>query len=80
MRKTKVEKLADQINERFRSYLDSDFFKEFSVELETTWSIIDMALVSNRKDRKPLTKTQHKWIKTWAAGYEKAMRQVRGSL
>ena len=74
---TKLKKMANQLNENFRVCLDTEFEKQFGVNLVTEFNIFSMQLVSYREDEEDLTEEQMTFVKGYSEGYTTAMVQVR---
>lgn len=75
--RSKVAKLRRAINDSFRDHLGEAFKAEFGREIETSYNIFAMALVTTPKDGKKLTEKQYRWLKTYSDGYAAAMDQVQ---
>lgn len=76
MKKSKARKIADHLNDVFAKSCDAAFKEKFGVEIETTWNIFTLTLVSTRRDEKPMTRKQHAWVGGYGDGYSAAMDKI----
>jgi hypothetical protein len=74
---TKLEKMARELNDRFRGELDFAFLSRFGVVLVTEWNFISFNLVSGREDGEDMTTEQRSFVTGYSEGYSKAMGMVR---
>lgn len=74
---TKLEKCALRVNDQFSEKLKAAFKAKFNRELETSYNIFAMALISQPADGRPFTKEQKAWAEAFDAGYSEAMTIVR---
>jgi hypothetical protein len=74
---TKLEKMADQLNEAFRDKLIQEMKKEFGIEVENNFNIFDMRLHTTRTDGKKFTAKQHAHLKAYSEGFGAAMSLVK---
>lgn len=79
MRKTKLEKLADKLNEEFRSLLPAEMLKRFNIETETYFNIFAMELITTRKDGTDFTPEQMQYLAGYSEGYAAAMKIVKAT-
>lgn len=73
---TKIEKCNRRVNENFRANLHSAFKAKFNLQLETTFSLGTMALVSYLPDDAQITPEQRDFIAAYSDGYCAAMLQI----
>lgn len=73
---TKLEKCRRRVNDAFRENLHAAFKKKFDLELETTFNLGAMSLVSYLPDGAPFTPEQHDFIAAYSGGYGAAMTQI----
>lgn len=74
---TKLEKCAQHINNSFSAELGSQFKAKFGRELETSFNLFVMQLVSRPSDGEPFTVEQKAWVEAWGEGYGIALDIVR---
>lgn len=74
---TKLEKCALRVNDEFSAKLRTAFAAKFDRELDTSYNIFAMALISQPADGEPFTQEQKDWVDTFDAGYSEAMGIVR---
>lgn len=76
---TKLEKIASELNAKYRDDFDRAFLENFGVLVSTGFNIMSMSLISTRDDGKKLTKQQALWAKAYGDGYGDALQRVRGA-
>lgn len=75
--KTKLQKMADKLNDEFRNLLDAEFEKRYGLKLITEFNIFSMKMISYREDEEELTLEQMNFVAGYSEGYAAAMNQVR---
>jgi hypothetical protein len=74
---TKLEKMARDLNDDYPECFDQAFYDEFNVQVETSFSLMSMGLVTNRVDGHAFTKQQASWSKAYSDGYFAGVQKVR---
>lgn len=69
-------KVRDHINTGFTDALKAAFKEKFERELETSYNIFAMALVSAPADGEPFTPEQKEFCGAFEAGYAAAMERL----
>lgn len=70
-------KVYDHINSGFTDALKAAFINQFpGVEIESSFNIFAMAMVSNRVDEQDFTPEQALFIRAFEAGYTAAMERL----
>jgi hypothetical protein len=77
MMATKLEKCANMLNEAFRTKLPAAFHAKFGAELETSFNLFSMSLVSRRVDGADFTPEQYAWVEAYSDGFGDALELVR---
>lgn len=75
MSKTRIEK---RINDAFSDAVHRWSYKEFGLDIDVSFNIFTGCLNSKRKDNKPFTKIQHRYLKYFEAGYIAAKEIAEG--
>ena len=74
----KLERMANELNERFREDVVEVMAEEFNgLEVHSYWNIMAMRLVTERIDGKEFTRKQHDFLRAYSEGYSRAMDRVR---
>ena len=73
---TKLEKMAKQLNEKYRTILSEKFKEEFDIDITMGFNVTSMSLISMRDDGKNFTRKQKEFIRVFESGYVSAMNQV----
>jgi hypothetical protein len=74
---TKLDKCATRLNDQFTDKMKAAFLSKFGRELDTTFNIFSMRLVSAPADGEPFTPEQKAWVEAFDTGYSEAMGLVR---
>jgi hypothetical protein len=74
---TKLQKMANQLNEEFSGELKEAMREKFSIEIESEFNIFSMRLVTTRVDGNDFTEDENRFIEAFSDGYGRAMRIVR---
>jgi len=74
---TKLDKCASRINDQFAEKLGAAFKKKFRRNLETSFNIISMRLISEPANGKPFTPEQKAWLVAYSDGYGEALSIAR---
>jgi len=61
---------AKQVAPPYSEVVDTAFKEHFDIETETVWNIFAMALVSSRKDDKPLALPHKHFLAGFEKGYQ----------
>ena len=61
---------ANQVAPSYSEVVDAAFKGRFDIEIETVWNIFAVALVSTRKDDKPLTRPHTHFLAGFENGYQ----------
>lgn len=69
-------KIREHINLGFTDALAAAFRGKFELELESSYNIFAMALVSRRVDEKDFTPEQAAFVSAYEAGYTDAMQRL----
>jgi len=77
---TKLEKMADKLNEDFRTKIIEAMREKFGIEVENEFSIFDLRLHTTRIDGKDFTVEQHTYLEAFSAGFGEAMNLVSAGL
>lgn len=73
---TKLEKLAKELNDEFRTDLKAGMFSRFGIEIETNFSFLTGNIISTRIDGADFTAEQMEFMQTYEKGYVAAMVRV----
>ncbi len=74
---TKLEKCALRVNDSFTEKLKGAFAAKFNRQLETSYNIFAMRLISEPADGEPFTQEQKDFVEAFDGGYTEAMLIVR---
>lgn len=74
---TKLEKCARTLNDEFPDQMMAAFKEKFGRDLETSFNIFSMQLVSQPADGEPFTPEQKHWVTAFDSGYSAAMEIAR---
>lgn len=74
---TKIEKAITVVNDTYRDHLRRAFREKFGCNIETSYSLFSMSLVSSRADEENFTEEQAAWLKAYEEGYLAALTQLR---
>ena len=77
---TKLQKMADKLNEDFRTKIVEAMKEKFGIEVENEFSIFDMRLHTTRVDGEDFTAEQHAYLEAFSTGFGEAMNLVRAGL
>lgn len=74
---TKLEKLARELNDGFRTDLKAAMLEKFGVEIETGFNFLEGTIYSKTVNGEPFTPEQMAFVKAYEDGYAAAMERVR---
>ena len=74
---TKVEKIAKQMNDSFKTHLHSYMLRKHNIEVRTSYNFLAGVLITVREDGEAFTPEQKETIVAFEDGYLAAMEQVR---
>jgi hypothetical protein len=74
---TKLEKMARELNDEFRTDLKAVMAEKFDVEIETGFNFLSGTIYSVTVSGEPFTQEQLDFIKAYEEGYLAAMLRVR---
>ena len=74
--KTKLQKMADKLNEEFRVELTKIMKEKYSINVQHEFSIISMKLHTYRTDNEDFTVEQMAFIEAYSDGFCTAMELV----
>lgn len=77
---TKLEKMANKLNDDFRGKIVEAMQAKFGLEVENNFSIFDMRLHTSRVDGEDFTPEQHAYLEAYSTGFGQAMSIVRTGL
>lgn len=69
-------KMHEELNDKFREDLKGVVQEEFGIEVESSWNIIAMRLITTRVDGRKFTKAQYDFMDTWEKGFLAAKERV----
>jgi hypothetical protein len=73
---TKLEKMAEKLNEDFREKIIETMREKFGIEVENNFSIFDMKLYTTRVDGEDFTPEQDAYLEAYSNGFGQAMSIV----
>ena len=78
MSRTKLGRMAIDLNDDFRVKLADAVREKFGIEVETYYDFFGSGrMVTRRVDDEVLTPEQYAWLKAYSDGYGQAMEMVR---
>lgn len=72
------DRIRRELNENIRELLPVAFKEEFNIDISMTYNLFSGRMVTARLDKRPLTKSQYKWVQAYEKGYTDAWNVAVG--